>query len=581
MDRRYGSALVKGYERLAAWSDLLDAINVFPVADADTGRNLRISLAPLRLLPERPDEASRRILGAATGNAGNIAAAFLGPLLDAQGAEDLAAAVRSGAEEARRAVADPKPGTMLTLLDDLAGALPPGPRPPSTWDTGAIVDLLERSVAATATILPEMSRAGVVDAGALGMFIFVETLLGELAGRGEPRPLTERFRKGLAVAERWRPEETPDGYCVSTLVQSDRAPDEARELLSALGQSVVVSDARGAVKVHLHTDDRDTVRRGLAQLGPVISWHEERIATAVVPAARASQPVHVMTDAAGSIGAEDAASLGITVLDSYLVVGDQSWPETLVSPETLYDAMAGGTRVSTAQASVFQRHQSYLSAVSRHRHVLYLCVGSRYTGNFATATSWQSANDPEGRLTVVDTGTAAGRLGIVALATARHAGEGHDVGAVRAFARAAIEQAQELIFLDQLKFLAAGGRISKTQGFFGDLLRMKPVVSPLAEGAVKVGVVHRREDQLAFARRRLEAALPSGSAPLILLQYSDNRPWVEEVAAREVRTLLPRASILLRPLSLTSGAHMGPGTWAVAFLPEAFNPPGTLDETLT
>ena len=166
------------------------------MADADTGRNLRISLAPLRLLPERPDEASRQILRAATGNAGNIAAAFLRPLLELQRPEDLAAAVRRGADEARSAVADPKPGTMLTLFEDLAGALPSGPQPPSAWDTGAIVARLEASVAATAGILPEMSRAGVVDAGALGMFIFVETLLDDLAGRGLPRPVTERFGSG-------------------------------------------------------------------------------------------------------------------------------------------------------------------------------------------------------------------------------------------------------------------------------------------------------------------------------------------------------------------------------------------------
>jgi DegV family protein with EDD domain len=572
MDPAYGSALVKGYERLAAWSDLLDEINVFPVADADTGRNLRISLAPLRLLPERPDEAARRILRAATGNAGNIAAAFLRPLLELQRPEDLAAAVRRGADEARGAVADPKPGTMLTLFDDFANAVPPEPRHPAAWDAGAIVARLERSVAATAAILPEMAEAGVVDAGALGMFIFAEALLEDLTGRSLDRAVTERFGSGLVLAERWRPERARAGYCVSALVRSDGAPDEARAALGACGDSVVVSRGDGGVKVHLHTADRESLRQRMERIGPVVSWREERIAT-VAPAARAPQPVHIMTDAAGSIAPEDAGALGVTVLDSYLVMGDEAWPETLVAPETLYGAMAAGARVSTAQASVFQRHQSYLSAVSRHRHVLYLCVGSYYTGNFATATAWQAANDPEGRLTVVDSGAAAGRLGIVALAAARHAGRGHHAKAVEEFARAALAQSQEFIFLDQLKFLAAGGRISKTQGFFGDLLRVKPVVSPLPQGATRVGVVHRREDQLAFARRRLEGALPAGSAPLILLQYSDNRRWVEETAAAAVRALLPRASILLRPLSLTSGAHMGPGTWAAAFLPEAFNPP--------
>jgi uncharacterized protein len=53
----------------------------------------------------------------------------------------------------------------------------------------------------------------------------------------------------------------------------------------------------------------------------------------------------------------------------------------------------------------------------------------------------------------------------------------------------------------------------------------------------------------------------------VMLQYSDNRDWVEQTAAVRIRALLPAAEILFRPLSLTSGAHMGPGTWAVAFLP--------------
>jgi hypothetical protein len=60
-------------------------------------------------------------------------------------------------------------------------------------------------------------------------------------------------------------------------------------------------------------------------------------------------------------------------------------------------------------------------------------------------------------------------------------------------------------FLDQLKYLAAGGRISKTKGFFGDLLHMKPIITPAATGAEKVGVVRNRDDQLAFALARLKA----------------------------------------------------------------------------
>jgi DegV family protein with EDD domain len=274
-----------------------------------------------------------------------------------------------------------------------------------------------------------------------------------------------------------------------------------------------------------------------------------------------------MTDAAGSFTVEDAKSLGVTLLNSYLIVDEQSFAETLYQPERLYLAMTQGSRISTAQASTFERHQSYLSATRLYDKVLYLCVGSVYTGNHEVAAAWRKQQAQQDRFDIIDTGAASGRLGIIALAVARLARKNANPQTVLEFAHTVVAQSQEFVFLDQLKYLAAGGRISKTKGFFGDLLHMKPIVSPLAEGATKVGVVRNREDQLNFAIERLDRNLRSAAFPMIMVQYSDNRPWVETTAAAAIRARYPSAEILVRPLSLTSGAHMGPGTWAMAFLP--------------
>jgi len=322
--------------------------------------------------------------------------------------------------------------------------------------------------------------------------------------------------------------------------------------------------------VHLHTGDRKALKSDLADIGCVVGWSEERIETVQPEHAPAIGAMHVMTDAAGSITVDDARELGMTLLNSYLLVGEQVCPETLYAPQKLYSAMSGGTRVSTAQASAFERHQCYLSAVSRFDRVLYLCVGSVYTGNYDTAVAWKAQNDPDDRLTIIDTGAASGRLGIMALAAARYAQRVRDPQAVVHFAREAVAHSGELVFLDQLKYLAAGGRISKTKGFFGDLLHKKPIITPTAQGAAKVGIVRNRGEQLAFALERLQHTFEKTAAPFILLQYSDNQQWVEETAAARVRALLPAARIWFRPLSLTSGAHMGPGTWAVAYLPATF-----------
>jgi fatty acid-binding protein DegV len=131
-----------------------------------------------------------------------------------------------------------------------------------------------------------------------------------------------------------------------------------------------------------------------------------------------------------------------------------------------------------------------------------------------------------------------------------------------------VARCQEYVFLDTLRYLAAGGRLSRTGAFFGDMLRMKPVISPLAEGARKMGVVRNRTEQLKFAVEKLAAALERNGRAMIMIEYTDNLAWVTKKAQPEIVRRWPEVEIILHPMSLTSGAHMGPGTWAVAFLPE-------------
>jgi uncharacterized protein len=247
-------------------------------------------------------------------------------------------------------------------------------------------------------------------------------------------------------------------------------------------------------------------------------------------------------------------------------------PETYYHPEELYKAMLKGVKVSTSQASVYERHQFYQSVLERFEKVLYLCVGSVYTGNYQTALQWKKEHNKQDGFLVMDTGAASGRLGTIALATARYLAETNDMKKTVIFARKAVQECEEYVFLDKLQYLAQGGRLSKTSAMFGDMLHMKPVVSPMPEGVKKVGVVRNQEDQLKFALKKLDASIKGDSRAFIMLEYSDNKNWVEGTVKKKLEELYPDAEIILQPLSLTSGAHMGPGTWGVAFLPEVTTP---------
>ena len=569
MDPLLQGAFATGYERLAAWAGLLDEINVFPVADADTGRNLMISLAPLHRMEASAETTVRKLLVSATGNSGNIASGFFAGFVAENPLKDIYQATRVGRDRAWQAIADPKPGTMLTVFDELLSHLEKVSSDPLAAAFPTLIDQLEKAVHSTSETLPALKAAGVVDSGALGVFIFMEGFLSRLAGRADVfRPITEIFSKKLRLPSDFVADH-PKGYCVDAVIDIGQDYDSPLENLSRYGDSIIALRENERLKIHIHTEQRDAFRKQLADLGRVVQWSEEDMGaqTEKRPSAGTQPVMHIVTDAAGSITREDAARLGMTLLDSYIVVGDKSLPETLFPPEELYALMRSGVKVTTAQASVFERHQWCQSILSRFGQALYLCVGSVYTGNYEVAAAWKERNDSENRLTVIDTGLASGRLGVAALATARYASRTDDAGKVIRFAETAVRKSHEYIFLDRLQYLVAGGRLSKTKGFFGDLFHMKPVISPTAEGAVKAGTVRDKNEQLKFALGKLEKGLGQNTRPLIMIEYSDNRQWVENNVLGEIKSRFASAEIILQPLSLTSGAHMGPGTWAVAFLP--------------
>jgi uncharacterized protein len=564
----FDRAFMAGTERVAAWADLLDRVNVFPVADGDTGRNLVISLAPLRRPFENSKSAARDLLLAARGNSGNIAARFFSSFIEVDTLDNLARYARRGREEAWTAIHDPKPGTMLSVFDALDEILQPMTFPADIGWVPCVMDHLEKIVRTTPDFQPKLKRAGVVDAGALGMFIFFDGFFNTLIGKPDGfRPISSAFEGMIEISPSFR-EEADSGYCIDTVLQGSAYSGETVQRLTAIGDSITVSGDGHYLKIHLHTHDEQEAREKLASFGKAVRWSCDDLGEQIrtFRSAGPKQAVHLMTDAAGSVTRQDSRRYGFTLLDSYIAIGDRSLPETLFQPEDVYRIMKEGAKVSTSQASIFERHQHYQAVLDLYPSVLYVSVGSVFTGNYETATSWKKQYDPNGRFHVIDSQAASGRLGLAFLAAAKYAANVGDIGDITIFAEKAVRRCREYIFLDSLKYLAAGGRLSKTGAFFGDLMQMKPVVSPTAEGAKKTGVTRNREDQIRFAIDKL-TEISQGQEMMIMLEYSDNYLWVRDEVRPRIERCRPASEILMQPLSLTTGVHTGPGTWGIAFLP--------------
>jgi DAK2 domain fusion protein YloV len=246
---------------LASLRPAIDEINVYPVADSDTGSNMLFTMtgAAKELEAAQPKDAAealkvlaRGAVASAKGNSGVILSQVVRGLADSAGAELdgpwLAGALGHADEVATGAVSRPVAGTILTVLHAVATAVR-GATSPLGEVAREAAEEAARALEKTPGQLPALARAGVVDAGARGLVAVLDALVGVITGA----PL-EQERPLEAHAE------VPEAYAWEVMYLLDGV-DEAslptlRKELSGLGDSVTVAgDGSGSHAVHVHCAD--------------------------------------------------------------------------------------------------------------------------------------------------------------------------------------------------------------------------------------------------------------------------------------------------------------------------------------
>lgn len=268
----------------------VDALNVFPVPDGDTGTNMlttvQVSLDEVAAAGDDADGAAlaeaagRGALRGAAGNSGVILSqvlrAFVEPFADGRSLTlDLLAPVLGRARDlAYEAVADPLPGTILSAIDAAAGTagsieeLPPGL---TLVDAMRLVAAaVGDAVAATREVLEANAAAGVVDAGARGFEVVLDGILAYLEGRTFEAVVPPPIRRGEGRVVARESGSLEYRWEVQYLLEApDAVVDGLRRDLQALGDSVVVVGCGDLVNVHVHTNDVDGVQDAGRALGRI------------------------------------------------------------------------------------------------------------------------------------------------------------------------------------------------------------------------------------------------------------------------------------------------------------------------
>jgi DAK2 domain fusion protein YloV len=267
-----------GVDNLVAHIDEINALNVFPVPDGDTGSNMaatvRAALAEAEAVanPSADRIAQAISFGAlmgARGNSGVIASQIFRGMADGLGGKhhfsglDLAHCFTQGAATAYKAVAKPVEGTILTVIREGAAAGVVAAEAGGDVEDvlTAVVDGAEQAVAKTPSMLPILREAGVVDAGGQGLYRLLQGALQLLVSNSPAAPL-QAAQTGMRASALVAHADAGYGYETMFLLQSRGTPldiDHLRNELERMGESVLVAGDSRAVKVHVHNERPDQI----------------------------------------------------------------------------------------------------------------------------------------------------------------------------------------------------------------------------------------------------------------------------------------------------------------------------------
>jgi DegV family protein with EDD domain len=507
------AALTSGIHRVLADQEYLNCINVFPVADSDTGTNLSLSLGSALGLLGRPGEkhlgtmlaaVADALLDGARGNSGAIMAQFFQGVSDSAGeiarftTYTFGKAVALGSEYAHDALSQPREGTILSVIAAFAENISHQVNTVREGEFPPLIDqamqAAEEALANTPSQLDVLRKAGVVDAGAKG---FVDLIAGVACylkdGTITPLPdtsIAHEIEPAVDFAE--ADNESRYRYCTECIITgSDINRRKMREALGELGDSLVLAGTKRKAKVHIHVDDPEEVFETARQFGDL----------------------------------------------------------------------------SAEKADDMHRQQHVQFLASHFNDVISIDLTSAASGTYEAARLAAARTNAPGKIHVVDSLNASLGQGQLAVLAAECAEADLDVQTTLAALREQVHVTTSYAILSDMRYAVRGGRLPKWVKTIASLLRLTPIIYTTHDGKVSLsGFLIGKHNRIERFAKYVAKRVPEGKVEIGIGHAICEADSYE--LEQQIRRLVPDIEkLVVTGLGPGIGVHGGPGTLLVAVRP--------------
>lgn len=389
--QQFTNALLSATTNVINARTVLNEMNVFPVADSDTGNNLVFLMKSLQnsLMKDHGDvkellsDLALSAFKGARGNSGMIFANYINGIeknyhTRTNVLDDLRSAFYYGVNQAYDAVLDPQEGTILSVMKDYSNAIFN-----KTITLDEALSIANESLIKTKEIHPVLRKNQVIDAGAKGFYLFISGMTQSLleATVIETQVEEQLYHDDLSENLTSKPEFK---YCFEVTINKSYSLSEINGYIKTLGDSIVVASSGDSTKIHIHTDYPSLVINKVQELGEVTNLKVENMNEQYYGSSNKND-IAIVTDSIADLPQSVIDSnTNVYVLTLSILVNDLEHYDkvTITNEEVIGLANNPAYSVSSSMVNEYQVSELITRLEENYKSVLFISVASKLSGTY-------------------------------------------------------------------------------------------------------------------------------------------------------------------------------------------------------
>lgn len=279
--------------------------------------------------------------------------------------------------------------------------------------------------------------------------------------------------------------------------------------------------------------------------------------------------VKILADSACDLPLSFYEENNVVLFPLKVQINDQDYEDVkTIDPKTVYNAIKSGVVPKTSQVSPLLFEEVFTEMAEKDEDGIYIAFSSGLSGTYSTAVmilDQVKEKYPNFQLTIVDTKCASLGIGLIVLEAAKLARNNASKEEILADVRYRSEHMEHIFTVEDLGYLAKGGRVSKASAFLGGLLNIKPILN-MEDG--KLVPIEKIRGQKKVFRRIIEIMKERGSnlnEQIIGISHADSKATALEVKEMIVNEFHPK-EVYISSIGSAIGSHTGSGTISIFFL---------------